>query len=166
METQEKSVPQTKTPIIDRQQLLAHWQGHRSLTRRVIGLFPDDKLFSFRIGGMRPFGAIIQELLAIAGPGVVGLATNEWNNLDENLAGLDTKEKLLSAWDETTERINEWWPRVPEERFQERITAFGQYEDVGYCTLLYFIDNEIHHRGQGYVYLRYLGVAPPNFWER
>ena len=31
---------------------------------------------------------------------------------------------------------------------------------------LYLIDNEVHHRGQGYVYLRALGVEPPPFWER
>jgi uncharacterized damage-inducible protein DinB len=26
--------------------------------------------------------------------------------------------------------------------------------------------NEIHHRGQGYVYLRTLGIEPPPFYER
>jgi uncharacterized damage-inducible protein DinB len=31
---------------------------------------------------------------------------------------------------------------------------------------MYAIDNEIHHRGQGYVYLRALGIVPPPFWER
>ena len=29
--------------------LLAHWQGHRRLTRRVIDAFPDDKLFTFSV---------------------------------------------------------------------------------------------------------------------
>jgi uncharacterized damage-inducible protein DinB len=28
------------------------------------------------------------------------------------------------------------------------------------------IDNEIHHRGQGYVYLRALGIEPPGFYDR
>jgi len=28
------------------------------------------------------------------------------------------------------------------------------------------IDNEIHHRGQAYVYLRALGIEPPPFYER
>ena len=28
------------------------------------------------------------------------------------------------------------------------------------------VDNEIHHRGQGYVYLRALGIAPPAFYDR
>ena len=35
--------------------LLHHWQGHRRLTRRVIEAFPEDKLFSFSVGGMPPF---------------------------------------------------------------------------------------------------------------
>lgn len=33
-------------------------------------------------------------------------------------------------------------------------------------VILYAIDNEIHHRGQGYVYLRSLGIEPPPFYER
>jgi uncharacterized damage-inducible protein DinB len=35
-----------------------------------------------------------------------------------------------------------------------------------YDLLLYVIDNEVHHRGQGYVYLRALGITPPPFYER
>ena len=35
--------------------LLEHWQGHRRLTRRVIEAFPEDKLFSYSFGGMRPY---------------------------------------------------------------------------------------------------------------
>lgn len=37
---------------------------------------------------------------------------------------------------------------------------------VVHDLLLYVIDNEIHHRGQGYVYLRALGIEPPPFYER
>ncbi len=32
--------------------------------------------------------------------------------------------------------------------------------------LLYGLENEIHHRGQGFVYLRELGIEPPAFYER
>ncbi|MEX6688230.1 DinB family protein [Danxiaibacter flavus] len=44
--------------------------------------------------------------------------------------------------------------------------ANEQYEGPAYSSLLYFIDNEIHHRAQGYVYLRSLGIQPPFFWDR
>jgi uncharacterized damage-inducible protein DinB len=46
------------------------------------------------------------------------------------------------------------------------MTAFGQYPGKVYDLVLYVIDNEIHHRGQGYVYLRSLGIEPPPFYER
>ncbi|WP_297335048.1 DinB family protein [Algoriphagus sp.] len=152
--------------LISKDQLLAHWQGHRALTRRVIEVFPEDQLFSFSIGGMRTFAQLVSELLAIAGPGVEGLATDVWRELDEADRSGNEKSRLLALWDQTTTKINQFWPQIPEERFQQKLVAFGQYEDKGYCTLLYFMDNEIHHRGQGYVYLRVLGIEPPAFWER
>jgi uncharacterized damage-inducible protein DinB len=157
---------QASNQLISTEQLQAHWQGHRQLTRRVIEAFPEDKLFSFSLGGMRTFGDMAKELISIAGPGVKGLATGEWKELDENIDLGDSKETLLKTWDETTQEIDQWFPEITMDKFQETVLAFGQYEDKSYCTLLYFIDNEIHHRGQGYVYLRALGIAPPNFWER
>lgn len=57
---------------------LAHWQGHRNLTRRVIEAFPDDKLFSFSVGGMRPFSDLANEMLGMAVPMVRGAVTGEW----------------------------------------------------------------------------------------
>jgi len=72
----------------------------------------------------------------------------------------------LKQWDEDTQAINEYWAQIPEERFHERIKAFGQYEGTVLSTIQYYVDNEIHHRAQGYVYLRALGIEPPFFWER
>ena len=46
------------------------------------------------------------------------------------------------------------------------MTAFGQWPGTGWSLLFYVIENEIHHRGQGYVYLRALGIEPPPFYER
>ena len=50
--------------------------------------------------------------------------------------------------------------------FAETLTAFGQYTGVLHDMVLYVVDNEIHHRGQGYVYLRSLGIEPPAFYDR
>lgn len=154
------------TDLISSEQLLVHWQGHRQLTRRVIEAFPEDQLFTFSIGGMRPFAAMIKELLAIAVPGVKGMATDKWETLDENVDLGESKEKLLAAWDQATEELNQWWGKIPDTHFQDTVVAFGQYEDKVFGSILYFIDNEIHHRAQAYVYLRALGITPPNFWER
>lgn len=151
-------------PFIDTEALLEHWQGHRRLTRRVVEAFPDDELFTFSLGGMRTFGEMATELLAMAAPMAQGLATDDWEAYEP--PEVETTEQLLALWDEGTEEIDEFWPQIPAGRFQETFTSFGQYTSTGYWQLLYVIDNEVHHRGQGYVYLRALGVEPPPFWER
>jgi uncharacterized damage-inducible protein DinB len=76
------------------------------------------------------------------------------------------KSELLDLWDDSAEQISQLWPQIPPERFRETMTAFGQYTGVVHDLLLYVIDNEIHHRGQGYVYLRALKIDPPPFYER
>jgi uncharacterized damage-inducible protein DinB len=144
--------------------LLTHWEGHRRLTRRVIDAFPDDKLFTFAVGGMRPFGALALEMLTMAVPMVHGAATGEWNSG----TGREPRPKaeVLRLWDESTTELAQVWRQIPPERFQQTLTAFGQYTGVLHDLILYVIDNEIHHRGQGYVYLRALGIEPPPFFER
>jgi uncharacterized damage-inducible protein DinB len=144
--------------------LLEHWQGHRRLTRRIIEAFPEDQLFTFSIGGMRPFGEMAMEMLSMAAPMVRGVATGDWNTSWDREAR--PRAEILRRWDEATEEINRIWAQIPAGRFQEQMTAFGQYPGVAHDLLLYVIDNEIHHRGQGYVYLRALGVEPTPFYER
>lgn len=144
--------------------LLAHWQGHRRLTRRVIAAFPDDQLFTFSIGGMRSFGALAMELQSMALPMMRGLATGDWKTSPDR--GPRPKPELLQMWDEATPQIDAIWKQMPPERFHESTTAFGQYPGTVHDLVLYVIDNEIHHRGQGYVYLRALGIDPPPFYDR
>ncbi|MGE0590531.1 MAG: DinB family protein [Cyclobacteriaceae bacterium] len=156
----------TSGPITS-QQLLEQWQGHRRLTRKMIEAFPDDKLFTYSIGGMRPFSALVLEMLAMAGPGATGAATGKWGEYDDRAKNAPkTKKELLDLWDKATTIIDTEFPKITPQRFQEVDKAFGMYEGPIFWSIFYFIDNEIHHRGQGYVYLRSLGVEPPPFWER
>ena len=157
--------------VITPQELLEHWQGHRRITRRLIEAFPEDKLFDYSIGGMRPFGGLVVEMLDMAAPGLEGVVTGKWKSPDELWGNSGrplpkTKKELLLLWDEATEQIETLWPQIPPQRFQEIDKAFGQWEGPIYWVILYWIDNEIHHRGQGYVYLRSLGIEPPAFWDR
>lgn len=150
--------------IITPEELLKHWQGHRSLTRRVIDAFPEDALFKHSIGGMRPFAEMVMELLAIAEPGLDEIATGTKREYDHSLKDT-TKAALLERWDATTARLNELFPKLRPGQFHDHIKSFGLFEGTVIGNLLYFVDNEIHHRGQGYVYLRSLGIEPPPFWE-
>ncbi len=154
----------TAAPIMTSQQFLEHWQGHRALTRRVIDAFPENDLFAYSVGGMRPFSVLAMEFIGMAVPTLNGVITSEWKQFGD--AKATTKAELLHMWDEATEQINTIWPTIPAARFQEVDTAFGQWKMPIYELLLYIRDNEIHHRGQGYVYLRALGIEPPPFYVR
>ena len=160
----------TKSLGLPASEWLDHWQGHRRLTRRTILAFPDDKLFTYSVGGMRPFAELVVEFLGMGVPGLTGMATGKWPSWED----AETKQKpkptnkkeLLEQWDEATEKINELWPQLTPERFMENDTAFGMWPGSVNSFLFYFIENEIHHRGQAYVYLRSLGIAPPSFPDR
>ncbi|HVA57362.1 MAG: DinB family protein [Gemmatimonadaceae bacterium] len=144
--------------------LLEHWQGHRRLTRRVIEAFPDEQFNTFAVGGMRPFGTMAVEMLRMAAPTVHGVLTGDW--VEGVSADPKPKAEVLRLWDASTAKMNEGWPKIPATRFQETVNAFGYYEGRACDLVMYVIDNEIHHRAQGYVYLRALNIAPPPFWER
>lgn len=147
--------PSSPGLVITPEALLQHWQGHRGLTRGVIEAFPEDEFFRFSIGGMRPFSALAMEFIRMAAPTLRGVVTGVWNSGGQ-VAEPRTKADVLQLWDEATEEINKLWPIIP--RAGSRRPVYG--------LLFYVIDNEIHHRGQGYVYLRALGIAPPLFYDR
>ena len=80
--------------IITKDEFLKHWQSHRGLTRKTIEKFPEKDLFEFSIGGMRPFAALIKELLTLSGPGLESIVTGvtaTFNMYPE----VKTKEALL-----------------------------------------------------------------------
>lgn len=153
------------TQILTKEALLKHWLGHRALTRRVIEAFPEQDLFHFSLGGMRTFSALAQEMIAIAEPGLRAIVAREAIPYEEKTV-LATKADLLRKWDEDAQAIASLYIQIPEEDFHVNFNLFGEYDFPIIENILYFIDNEVHHRGQGYVYLRALGIEPPFFWER
>ncbi|EDM35145.1 hypothetical protein PBAL39_16726 [Pedobacter sp. BAL39] len=161
----------SSTSFLSSNDLFNEWLGHRRLTRRVIEAFPEDKIFDYSIGGMRTFADMVKELLDVSAPGVKGIITGEWGNeqgFTEHSARAvaASKADLLELWDAATAEIVTYLPQISGTRLQERILAFGMYEGQVFSTILYFIDNEIHHRAQGTVYLRSMGIEPPAFWNR
>ena len=67
----------TPMNVLTADALLNNWQGHRRLTRRTIEAFPEDKLFQFSVGGMRPFAEMAWEFIRMAVPIVDGVSTWE-----------------------------------------------------------------------------------------
>jgi uncharacterized damage-inducible protein DinB len=150
--------------VVTPEQLLQHWQGHRRVTRRIIDAFPEKELFQFSIGGMRPFATLVMEFINMGVPTLRGVTSGDWSTAP--IEAPATKADLLRLWDAQTSEIDRLWHGMSPTRFQEVDKAFGKWEGPVYSLILYVIDNEIHHRGQGTVYLRSLGIEPPYFFDR
>lgn len=171
MENQIVETTNADVTLLTAEALLNHWQGHRKLSRKVLDAFPEKELFEFSIGGMRPYDQLTKEMIGLASGGMNGFVTGNWTTSPEldhfnEEADIKTKAELLAAWDKVTEQIDTLWPQIPAGHFADSVKAFGQWDNTVIGTILYFIDNDIHHRGQGFVYLRALGVEPPAFWDR
>ena len=167
MNTQTDTVAAFTTPA----ELLEHWQGHQRLTRRTIEAFPEDQLLSFTpVPPMRPFGMMALEVVQMIEPTVSGLLSGEWVGAQywQELKQQPTPNKgqLLELWDRASESLRDQWPQIPAGRFHDVEAVFGIPPTPLKDLVLYQIDNEVHHRAQGYVYLRLLGIEPPAFWER
>lgn len=157
--------------VMNLDNLLEHWQGHRRLTRKLIDAFPEEHFYTFSIGGMRTFSDLIMELIGLTSPGINGVVTGVWTSpLDADLnystPAPNTKQGVLELWDKVTEQMTETWKDITVERTTDIEAAFGMYENTVINTIFYLIDNEVHHRGQAYVYIRALGHEPPGFWDR
>ena len=158
------TIETTSVSVLNADDLLKDWQRNRRLTRLTIEAFPEDKLFQFSIGGMRPFAEMASELIRMTAPVVDGVSTGKWEEYKP--AKPTSKNELLRLWDEQTIELDAKFHTIPASRFSEVDKVFDQWEMPGIATIQYAIENEIHHRGQGYVYLRALGIEPPPFWKR
>ena len=154
----------TSVTVLTADDLLKDWQRNRPLTRRTIEAFTEDQLFQFSVGGMRPFAEMASELIGMTAPVVEGVSTGRWE--EYKAAKPATKTELLRDWDAQTVELDAKFPQITPARFSEVDKVFDQWEMPGIATIQYAIENEIHHRGQAYVYLRALGIEPPSFWKR
>jgi uncharacterized damage-inducible protein DinB len=95
-----------------------------------------------------------------------GIALGEWK-FSQPFSDVSTKAELLNGCHETMDDVQKWWPKITEERLRtvEKDPFFGG-EMSHFNRLHGALENEIHHRGQGFIYLRLLGIQPPDFWDR
>ncbi len=131
-----KDLTMTAT-VISPEALLKHWQGHRGLTRKTIEAFPEDKLFTYSVGGMRPFSELVYEFLGMAVPGVTGIATGKWGQWAD-AAKVTTKKELLELWDKATEGIDNTWSEIPSHRFEEEDVAWTMARNRHFFYFLFY----------------------------
>jgi uncharacterized damage-inducible protein DinB len=151
--------------VLSSEGLLEHWEGHRRLTRRTVAAFPEEELFNFSpLQPLRPFADMVKEILNLTDLVLQGVTTGEWDYKSNEYG--NCKADLLAALDNPNEALHARWQGVNAEKLKKIDSDPFMTDRPNLQVVLYAIDNEIHHRAQGYVYLRLLGIEPPPFYER
>lgn len=152
-----------------KRELLEELQGNRRLTLRAARAFPADQLMTFTPKApLRPFGQMLDEIARIELAYVRGLAEDEWKWDPENPPKPADAAGAIRFLEEAATYTGRVWSGISAELLlsPRKDPFFFGDQKRPFDWLVYCVENEIHHRGQGYVYLRELGVEPPPFWER
>ena len=143
--------------------LLTNLKDVRALTRKVIEAFPEKDLFEFSVANLRPFSAMVEEFLMITNYIFTETLHEKHTPFYTEGQFPTTKAEVLALWDRATEILDREWKEVGD--YTQSLTIYQMTFSFAQW-ILYFIENESHHRGQGYTYLRALGIEPPFFWAR
>ena len=140
--------------------VLKYWENVRKLTLRVFDLFPLDK-FDYRpVDNVRSVAEQFDHILICELYARIGMLTGIWDiapfSGERDLSRNILRDKLYKENKKTLGLLR----MLPEGQFIKIYkTPFGaiSVEAIIYET----IDEEIHHRGNLYTYLRLLEIAPP-----
>ena len=143
--------------------LLTNLKDVRALTRNVIEAFPEKELFEFSVANLRPFSQMVEEFLMITNYIFTETLHEKHTPFYTEGQFPTTKAEVLALWDRATEILDREWKEVGD--YTQSLTIYQMTFSFSQW-ILYAIENESHHRGQGYTYLRALGIAPPFFWAR
>ena len=146
------------------------WEDNRRLTNNVAhALVEAGAMDKVLVDGMRPFRELTLEILGMERWNVRGLAYDQWEyEAPPQMLRTSSIAEVLEFGRSVREETRQLWPSIPFDALAKMRPAPAPYVPEGTAIgwLTYALENEIHHRGQGYVYLRLLGQEPPAFYIR
>lgn len=151
--------------LLTPERLWNHWEGHRRLTLRALEAYPEDNLFSHKVDSMRTFAELMDEIINVEDSIIEGMTSGEWK-WEPKYKNMASKADLLAAFEQVRQCSQQLYPKISVEKLNTLEKDAWGMETPNLERLFYAIDNEIHHRAQGYVYLRQLGIEPPAFYVR
>jgi uncharacterized damage-inducible protein DinB len=140
--------------------ILKYWENVRKLTLRVFDLFPAEQFVFKPVNNVRSVAEQFDHILICELYARIGMLTGVWDKTpfsgERDLGRNKLRDKL---YDENKKTLG-LFRMLPEGQFMKIYdTPFGALS--GEAVIYETIDEEIHHRGNLYIYLRLLGIEPP-----
>jgi len=145
---------------VDKKNLMRYWRNVRRLTIKLLDEFPPDK-FDFRpTAEVMTVSQLFRHILEVELYIRRGFIEGTWAKAADPAASFFEKDMLRDKLKYEHRRTLEMLSGVPDGKFMAvSSTPFG--EITGEILIQVAIDEEIHHRGNLYTYLRCIGRTPP-----
>jgi uncharacterized damage-inducible protein DinB len=145
-------------------QFARDWERAKSYTLEYLNTMPADK-YSFKaVDSIRSFA---QQMLHLAFDNVnlITVATGEKTQFPgrnlENSPTAQTKDSVVSYVTRSYDFAIASVKKLDPNKYGE-ITGFGRLQVSRFAWLLKAFEHQTHHRGQTTIYIRLLGIRPPN----
>lgn len=140
--------------------MLRYWRNVRRLTIKLLDEFPADS-FDYRpTAEVMTVSQIFRHILEVELYIRRGFIDGVWEKSGEPITNFFEKDMLRDKLRYEHKKTLDMFAAVPDGKFMAIInTPFG--EITGEILIQVAIDEEIHHRGNLYTYLRCLGKTPP-----
>lgn len=169
------------------ERFLDHWDGVRMVTLKLLDCFSEEELRHTVWTGSRTVGEMFHHIGAHQFYAVRGLMKGQWEpsgTLEESPdADWDLhkhliiyKHQTLHHWlERAQQRMRSWAAEVSESRLADFATDNPWHQGMrGWLLLQHAYQDEVHHRGQLYLFARQLGHIPPDvfavdhpdYWEQ
>jgi len=149
---------------MQKNQIIRYWRNVRGLTIKLCELFPENQ-FDFRpIAAVRSVAEQFNHIVGVERYTLNGLTLGDWEFKGEQ--GLSNeKSAIIELLKTENQKTAQLLSQLNESEFNKiHHTKFGDMsgEVVAYVA----IDEEIHHRGNLYVYARMLNIEPPQMVQK
>jgi uncharacterized damage-inducible protein DinB len=134
-------------------------------TRRAIEAIPADQLDFRPTPDIMTARELAIHIIGNYGFLAAGMGENRWSLESFSVPGsLGSTEQLLTAFDAVYEGFRRQLDSFPDDGFQLVVKPFGVEQKISEMARD-VAEHEIHHRGQLYVYLRLMGIKPPDLYS-
>ena len=145
---------------MDKESLLRYWHNVRQLTIKLLDEFPANSFDSRPAPEIMTVSQQFKHILKVELYIRQGFLTDLWQDPDEIAGNMFEKEMLKEKLKIENQKTLRLLSEMPAGKFLKvRKTPFGNLS--GEILLQVAVDEEIHHRGNLYTYLRCLGKVPP-----
>jgi len=145
-------------------QMVKDWERAKAYTVDYLNTMPADK-YSFKaVDSIRSFA---QQMLHLAGGNVLLMSNSTdvkppFMRADlETSAGAQSKDSVMyfvtKSYDYCIEAVKGSDPA----KWGEKKKIFGRFEETKYAMMTKTFEHQTHHRGQTTIYIRLLGIKPP-----